>query len=153
MGRNISVQCVRKPQEVSMVDQYDSFEPVLLADHQGDPRIIDTIFNVSSLTSGIFNNSLFQYAGLVIVGIILLGKTSSQVSLFLFSYFKQEIRNFPSSQHLFNSSRPPQFLFKSLNNIYLRDQPEYFPDHNTPVRLSEPLSLYLLYFQRLLCMP
>ena len=75
VGRNISAQFVRKLSGVSMVDHYDSFDPVLLADHQGDPRIIDTIFNVSSLTSGIFNNSLFQYAGLVIVGIILLGKS------------------------------------------------------------------------------
>ena len=40
----------------------------------GDPRLLDTIFNVSSLTSGIFNNSLFQYAGAVIVGIILFGE-------------------------------------------------------------------------------
>ena len=40
----------------------------------GDPRLIDTIFNVSSLTSGIFNNSLFQYAGAIIVGIILFGE-------------------------------------------------------------------------------
>ena len=39
-----------------------------------DPRLIDTIFNVSSLTSGIFNNSLFQYAGAIIVGIILFGR-------------------------------------------------------------------------------
>ena len=39
----------------------------------GDPRLLDTIFNVSSLTSGIFNNSLFQYAGAIIVGIILFG--------------------------------------------------------------------------------
>ena len=42
----------------------------------GDPRLLDTIFNVSSLTSGIFNNSLFQYAGAVIVGIILFGELS-----------------------------------------------------------------------------
>ena len=40
----------------------------------GDPRLLDTIFNVSSLTSGIFNNSLFQYAGAIIVGIILFGE-------------------------------------------------------------------------------
>ena len=54
----------------------DPYDPVLLVSplgSDGDPRLIDTIFNVSSLTSGIFNNSLFQYAGLVIVGIILLG--------------------------------------------------------------------------------
>ena len=43
----------------------------------GDPRLIDTIFNVSSLTSGIFNNSLFQYAGAIIVGIILFGELFS----------------------------------------------------------------------------
>ena len=48
-------------------------DPVLLYS-VGEPRIIDTIFNVSSLTSGIFNNSLLQYAGVVIVGIILFGK-------------------------------------------------------------------------------
>ena len=96
VGRNISAQFVRKLSRVSMVDHYDSFDPVLLADHQGDPRIIDTIFNVSSLTSGIFNNSLFQYAGLVIVGIILLGKSykcSSQAYL-LFNFLFQTIRNF-----------------------------------------------------------
>ena len=53
----------------------DPFDPVLLVSPlSSQPRLIDTIFNVSSLTSGIFNNSLFQYAGIVIVGIILLGK-------------------------------------------------------------------------------
>jgi len=45
-------------------------DPVLMY-NEGDPRIIDTIFNVSSLTSGIFNNSLLQYAGIIILGIIL----------------------------------------------------------------------------------
>ena len=51
-------------------------DPVILLSplHDGDPRLLDTVFNVSSLTSGIFNNSLFQYAGLVIVGIILFGE-------------------------------------------------------------------------------
>ena len=48
-------------------------DPVLMY-NEGDPRIIDTIFNVSSLTSGIFNNSLLQYAGIIILGIILFGK-------------------------------------------------------------------------------
>jgi len=47
-------------------------EPVLMYS-EGDPRLIDTIFNVSSLTTnGIFNNTLFQYAGIVILGVILL---------------------------------------------------------------------------------
>ena len=61
----------------------DPADPVLLMSPlgpEGQPRLIDTIFNVSSLTSGIFNNSLFQYAGIVIVGIILLG-------IILFSIF------------------------------------------------------------------
>ena len=54
-------------------------DPVILLSplHDGDPRLLDTVFNVSSLTSGIFNNSLFQYAGLVIVGIILFGEIQS----------------------------------------------------------------------------
>ena len=54
-------------------------DPVILLSplHDGDPRLLDTVFNMSSLTSGIFNNSLFQYAGLVIVGIILFGEIQS----------------------------------------------------------------------------
>ena len=48
-------------------------DPVLMY-NEGDPRIIDTIFNTSSLTSGIFNNTLFQTAGIIILGIILFGK-------------------------------------------------------------------------------
>ena len=54
-------------------------DPVILLSplQDGDPRLLDTVFNVSSLTSGIFNNSLFQYAGLVIVGIILFGEIQS----------------------------------------------------------------------------
>ena len=38
-----------------------------------------------------------------------------------------------------------------LNNIYLRDQPWYFP---SPQHTCQPLlTLYWLYFQRLLCTP
>ena len=59
-------------------------DPVILLSplHDGDPRLLDTVFNVSSLTSGIFNNSLFQYAGLVIVGIILFGEIQSVKQMF-----------------------------------------------------------------------
>ena len=59
-------------------------DPVILLSplHDGDPRLLDTVFNVSSLTSGIFNNSLFQYAGLVIVGIILFGEIQSFKQMF-----------------------------------------------------------------------
>ena len=53
--------------------ELDPYGPDPILYSEGDPRLIDTIFNVSSLTSGIFNNSIFQYAGIVIVGIILLG--------------------------------------------------------------------------------
>ena len=60
-------------------------DPVLMYE-EGDPRIIDTIFNVSSLTtSGIFNNTLFQTAGIIILGIILFGEfneTTNQVFTF-----------------------------------------------------------------------
>ena len=55
---------------------------------ESDPRLIDTIFNVSSLTSGIFNNSIFQYAGLVIVGIILFGKIFYSILLTLMNLFQ-----------------------------------------------------------------
>ena len=60
-------------------------DPVLMYS-EGEPRIIDTIFNVSSLTtSGIFNNSLFQYAGIIILGIILFGELMRRQTNFLLS--------------------------------------------------------------------
>ena len=74
-----------------MVSSYEDYEegvfndPVLLYS-EGEPRILDTIFNVSSLTtSGIFNNTLFQTAGIIILGIILFGEfneTTNQVFTF-----------------------------------------------------------------------
>ena len=36
-------------------------------------------------------------------------------------------------------------MFKSLNNIYLRDQPGYFPDHNTPVTLSASQPVFVVF--------
>ena len=57
-----------------MEDIGEFSDPVLMSFSEGSPRLVDTVFNVSSLTSGIFNNTLFQYAGVVILGIILFGK-------------------------------------------------------------------------------
>ena len=40
-------------------------------------RLLDSIINVTSITSGfsgIFNNSLFQYAGVAILAIVLFGE-------------------------------------------------------------------------------
>jgi len=61
---------------MSFISEQEDYEDGLFSDpvlmfNEGDPRILDTIFNTSSLTSGIFNNSLFQYAGIIILGIIL----------------------------------------------------------------------------------
>merc|ERR1712020_487849 len=130
----MGVQLVRKLQEVSMVDQYDSFEPVLLADHQGDPRIIDTIFNVSSLTSGIFNNSLFQYAGAIIVGIILF-----EIALYALDvYYNQTYLN----QQTFNQ-RYDQFYYQQQDpNSFVQDFPAYLdPYHTTYGSLNSGWSL------------
>ena len=76
---------------MSLLSSYEDYEegvfsdPVLLYS-EGEPRILDTIFNVSSLTtSGIFNNTLFQTAGIIILGIILFGEfneTTNQVFTF-----------------------------------------------------------------------
>ena len=68
---------VIRPSDIIIImdDPLVSLTPMeLQMSPDGDPRLIDTIFNVSSLTSGIFNNSLFQYAGAIIVGIILFGE-------------------------------------------------------------------------------
>ena len=45
-----------------------------LMSFQGEPRILDSIFNVTSITDGLFNNTLFQYAGVAILAIILFGE-------------------------------------------------------------------------------
>ena len=79
MGLVKTCQCqflvTRGSDTIIMDDPLVMLSPLELQMSQdGDPRLLDTIFNVSSLTSGIFNNSLFQYAGAVIVGIILFGE-------------------------------------------------------------------------------
>merc|ERR1712113_330300 len=94
-------------------------DPVILLSplHEGDPRLLDTVFNVSSLTSGIFNNSLFQYAGLVIVGIILL-----EIALYALDvYYNQTYLN----QSTFNQ-RFDQFYHEQTDpNVLVQDFPAY----------------------------
>jgi len=77
-------------------------DPVLMYS-EGEPRIIDTIFNVSSLTtSGIFNNSLFQYAGIIILGIILF-----EVALYALDvYYNQTYLNTSSYSQRYDSFDP-----------------------------------------------
>merc|ERR1712186_132949 len=91
-------------------------DPVILLSplHDGDPRLLDTVFNVSSLTSGIFNNSLFQYAGLVIVGIILF-----EIALYALDVYYNQTYLQTSSFSRFDS-------FDDTNGIY-SDYPPY-PD-------------------------
>ena len=52
-------------------------EDQILLMSEGQPRIIDTIFNVTGLVSGLFNNSnnaLVTYVGGIVLFIVLLGK-------------------------------------------------------------------------------
>lgn len=57
----------------------DSFdEPSLIRVYEGEPRIIDTIFNVTGLVTNLFNtsnNALFTYVGGLVLFIVLVGKT------------------------------------------------------------------------------
>jgi len=107
----------------------DPYDPVLLVSplgSDGDPRLIDTIFNVSSLTSGIFNNSLFQYAGLVIVGIILL-----EIALYALDvYYNQTYLN----QSTFNQ-RFDQFYYEQKDpNVLVQNFPAYLDPYYSTYR-------------------
>ena len=92
---------------MSLLSSYEDYEegvfsdPVLLYS-EGEPRILDTIFNVSSLTtSGIFNNTLFQTAGIIILGIILFGEfneTTNQVFTFSTTCGKGQVGGFIRNQ-------------------------------------------------------
>lgn len=114
----------------------DPYDPVLLVSplgSDGDPRLIDTIFNVSSLTSGIFNNSLFQYAGLVIVGIILLG-----ILHFVIKRFFREI--FRANVNILTFPCHHKTCLICLNNIYVTTV--CFP--TTVILLISEIALYAL---------
>ena len=68
-------------QKTAIADQMDLFDnPSLMTVPvaEGEPRIIDTIFNVTGLVSNLFNtsnNALFTYVGGLVLFIVLLGKT------------------------------------------------------------------------------
>jgi len=97
---------------MSLLSRYEDYEegvfsdPVLLYS-EGEPRILDTIFNVSSLTtSGIFNNTLFQTAGIIILGIILF-----EVALYALDvYYNQTYLNTTSYTQRFDHD--PDSIFQ-----------------------------------------
>jgi len=106
----------------------DEGDPILLMQpvNSGDPRLLDTVFNVSSLTSGIFNNSLFQYAGLVIVGIILF-----EIALYLLDvYYNQTYLN----QQTFNQRQDQYYYQQQDPNTFVQDYPAYLDPYYTTYR-------------------
>lgn len=112
---------------IIMDDPLVSMTPMeLQMSPDGDPRLIDTIFNVSSLTSGIFNNSLFQYAGAIIVGIILF-----EIALYALDvYYNQTYLN----QQTFNQ-RYDQFYYQQQDpNNFVQDFPAYLDPYHTTYR-------------------
>ena len=76
------MQLVHNPsiQKNTIADQMDLFDnPSLMTVPvaEGEPRIIDTIFNVTGLVNNLFNtsnNALFTYVGGLVLFIVLLGK-------------------------------------------------------------------------------
>jgi len=103
-------------------------DPVILLSplHDGDPRLLDTVFNVSSLTSGIFNNSLFQYAGLVIVGIILF-----EIALYALDvYYNQTYLNQQTFQQRYD-----QYYYQQQDpNSFVQEYPAYLDPFYTTYR-------------------
>ena len=60
------------------MDLFDNPSLMTVPVDEGEPRIIDTIFNVTGLVSNLFNtsnNALFTYVGGLVLFIVLLGKT------------------------------------------------------------------------------
>ena len=63
------------------MEDFSLFENPSLMLTEGEPRLIDTIFNVTGLIDGLFNNSnnaLVTYVGGVILFIVLVGPPNSQ---------------------------------------------------------------------------
>ena len=57
------------------MDFFDN--PTLMTVSEGEPRIIDTIFNVTGLVTNLFNtsnNALFTYVGGLVLFIVLVGE-------------------------------------------------------------------------------
>ena len=56
--------------------------PSVMTADEGEPRIIDTIFNVTGLVNNLFNtsnNALFTYVGGLVLFIVLVGETIQSV--------------------------------------------------------------------------
>ena len=56
--------------------------PSVMTEGEGEPRIIDTIFNVTGLVNNLFNtsnNALFTYVGGLVLFIVLVGETIQSV--------------------------------------------------------------------------
>ena len=64
--------------EQSLQINMDFFDnPSLMTVSEGEPRIIDTIFNVTGLVTNLFNtsnNALFTYVGGLVLFIVLVGE-------------------------------------------------------------------------------
>ena len=59
------------------MDLFDNPSLMTVPVAEGEPRIIDTIFNVTGLVNNLFNtsnNALFTYVGGLVLFIVLLGK-------------------------------------------------------------------------------
>ena len=59
--------------------------PSLMTASEGEPRIIDTIFNVTGLVSNLFNtsnNALFTYVGGLVLFIVLVGEEFETIQSF-----------------------------------------------------------------------
>ena len=80
--------------EQSLQINMDLFDnPSLMTVSEGEPRIIDTIFNVTGLVNNLFNtsnNALFTYVGGLVLFIVLVGKKIGTISLkfFYFLHFR-----------------------------------------------------------------
>ena len=74
----VSPYFIPKTTIAEKMDLFDNPSLMTVPVDEGEPRIIDTIFNVTGLVSNLFNtsnNALFTYVGGLVLFIVLLGKT------------------------------------------------------------------------------
>ena len=79
------------------MDDFSVFENPSLMLTEGDPRFIDTIFNVTGLIDGFFNNSnnaLVTYIGGVILFIVLVGPATIYDQKYIFHFLIAELALF-----------------------------------------------------------
>ena len=81
--------------EQSLQINMDLFDnPSLMTVSEGEPRIIDTIFNVTGLVNNLFNtsnNALFTYVGGLVLFIVLVGKKLELSNQNSFTFFISEL--------------------------------------------------------------